>query len=290
MKKLVALAGLFALGLAGVAEAAKPEGAGKKPGGGSPTPSVTYVVSPLVEDGAEVSGSSGRINSRGNWEVATTISPGSGTYSVCLGAELAPVGVPNPLFLGSEGAGDGGALYAVGNIGVINEGAWLGPTFQIYEGGGPDCSGTPIQESGIALAEDGSGLSQFSSPLVDFDCAEASDGDCDVESTALINSTGDWYLATKGLERRTRYDICLVGLLNGVLKTIGLSDKKSTASGDFYAKGNAVGRGGEGPWRELGFQIRKENESNENCVDPDDIVDNPIVLETGIGITIVISE
>ncbi len=87
MKKLVALAGLIALGLAGVAEAARPAGAGK-PGGNSPTSSVTYVVSPLVEYGVEVAGSSVRISSRGHWEVATTIEAGS--YDVCLDAELPP--------------------------------------------------------------------------------------------------------------------------------------------------------------------------------------------------------
>lgn len=283
MKKLVALAGLIALGLAGVAEAARPAGAGKL-GGNSPTSSVTYVVSPLVEGGVEVAGSSVRIDNSGHWNVETTI--GAGNYEVCLGAELAP-GNDNPLSLGTVLGFSGGYFRLAGVIGVADEGYWLGPTFQIYEknDSDSDCDGVLIQESGITLAVDGSGLSQYSSPLVDSVCADMDPtaGDCDVESTVLINNRGDWYLATKGLERRTRYDICLDGVLNGAstVPPIFLSDKKSTKRGNFYANGNAAdpGRGGAGTWQEMSFLVIKEESTTLNCVDD-------VVLETGIGITI----
>ncbi len=83
MKKLLSFAGVLALavafGLAGAANAARPDGVGRGPGGGGPTQSVSQFSSPFVNcangyvpcnpsDG-EVRDSVGRINNFGDWKV-----------------------------------------------------------------------------------------------------------------------------------------------------------------------------------------------------------------------------
>ena len=107
MKKLLAFASVIALavafGLAGAANAGRPEGAGGGPPGGGSTSTVSQFSSRLVdvscaaitdpepERNCEVPGSTGEINSQGFWKVTTSVPSGSGPYyAICLDAVEAP--------------------------------------------------------------------------------------------------------------------------------------------------------------------------------------------------------
>lgn len=164
---------------------------------------------------------------------------------------------------------------------TANGGHWRGPRFQIRaDKVSMDCDGDVLQESGISL--DSSGVSKISVPFVAlvYDEFENVTVTGEVESTAQIDRNGNWILYTTGLQRKQRYDICLVGMHDGMEEDppLFLSDLTSQPSGKLYAKGNAVDYGGGGIWTEVRFQIRIEPEDYApNCAEPP-------VQESGITI------
>lgn len=159
------------------------------------------------------------------------------------------------------------------------DGYWQAPSFQVRVSDGGNCGGEVIQESGIEIGVEG--VSKFSAPFLALD--EIGDPTGEVESTAQISSSGRWILATSGLERRQRYDICLFYL--GELVTsndpipLELADKKSKGSGNLYAKGTSRDiSDGSITLQAASFQIMEEiNDGADNCT-------GPLVQESGLYI------
>lgn len=262
MKKLLSFAGGLALavafGLAGAANAGRPEGVGGGPRGGGPTQSVSQFSSPFVNcaNGSvpcdpigEVRESVGRINNLGDWKVMTS-GLGAGPYDICLDAESAPaLSLPLPHHLGILAVGAVGALDAEGNIGANGKGDWRGLSFQIYKYNSGSCDGALVQESGITLTENATWFSEFSSPFVNVD-GEVTD------STGQIRNDGFWYVLTGDLGRQIKkYAVCVDAVVP-VYTPFLLADRDSEKKGTFFASGNMVERYGlVGDWVGLSLQI-----------------------------------